>query len=485
MKTALSKFSIFFFLLILLGCNSDGDSKPVRDSVAAFLNGNEQAVFFGSFRLKQVLDKTEYQEEEKLNLLIGSEMKKLERVLNMNTPVYFVAEGPLGKDGSPKAVHLFLEVTNKDSLIAELSQRSFDVEEKGDFAFTQDGDFVLGIKDNLAIVTISGEDQDAEKLIKANFKATENDPIEGRLADLLDTKTDFSFVLNLEKLYAGSDTDLNKLSAAKHKELNALVKDAIIHTTVSFDHNSVILESKNYFSDALKKELFFRSDDSGSIVNKLNGGEGLMLAGLSFNLDMRKMENWYNKYSPESLEGIQKLLGMDSKLSGLVGGSRFLSNLGNGQFGLTVLGDPSAYSVNINSFLGANEPGKMLFSLVQHNIPLNLKYEYKDDGVYGSGSVMSEGVMNAEGKVDLPNGCSVFGKKGITAFVSFDGIDLEEFGFSGPMRLLEIVEYATFEYDENGGKLFIKAIDGEDHILKDVMGILMDELASEIGGIAI
>ena len=50
---------------------------------------------------------------------------------------------------------------------------------------------------------------------------------------------------------------------------------------------------------------------------------------------------------------------------------------------------------------------------------------------------------------------------------------------------MEIVKYATFEYNEDGGRLVIKAKDGQENILKQAMGILIDELSSEIGGMAI
>jgi len=85
----------------------------------------------------------------------------------------------------------------------------------------------------------------------------------------------------------------------------------------------------------------------------------------------------------------------------------------------------------------------------------------------------------------LPKGCEGFGKKGFTAFLNFRDVDLEEFGFEGEMRLMEIVEYVTLEYDNKGGKLYIKAKKGQENVLKQAMDVIMEDLTEQISNMAI
>ncbi len=291
--------------------------------------------------------------------------------------------------------------------------------------------------------------------------------------------------MKLENLYGTSNTDLAKLDEKTRTEITNMVKDSYIATSFRFENGAAIVESKNHFNQELKDQLFFRSDKTSKIYNKLNRGEGIMLAALAVNLDLDKMEEFSLKYSPETMQTINTYMGMDNGIIGLFGSQRILSKLGDGQFGLAFYGDPMENSLNVNSYWGATDSGKQLFKLVSQNIPMELDYQYEKDGVYGSGSFnLTEG-GDPNARIPLPKGCEVFGTKGITAFVNFRDVDMELFEFSGANRLLEIVEYATFEYDENGGKLYIKAKDGEENVLKQALNIMIDQLTMLIGQVEV
>ena len=88
--------------------------------------------------------------------------------------------------------------------------------------------------------------------------------------------------MHLANLYETSDTDLNKLDVEKQKEIKEMMSGAFIQTVFKFENGSAIIASKNIFSEKLKNELFFRSDNSSKIVNKLlfyRNGENPRLHG--------------------------------------------------------------------------------------------------------------------------------------------------------------------------------------------------------------
>jgi hypothetical protein len=483
------KKAILFSILLgfITACSGDkNEGKDLKLYVSSFIKQNSNVVAFGSAEIKSILNKTDYKSNDKLDVLLSGELSKIDHVLDINSPVFFVAEGPFKSDGSPEALHIFIKVKNEDSLLIELNERSFDVNKSGKINYTEDGDFVMGIQNDLAIVTIKGSNEyKAKDLVASTFKMAQSDPNGGTVDEILNLDGDMVFGMHLANLYETSDTDLNKLDVEKQKEIKEMMSGAFIQTVFKFENGSAIIESKNIFSEKLKNELFFRSDNSSKIVNKLDKGSGLMIAGVSVNIDMNKLEKFYAKYSPETLENVTSGLGLAGGVFSLMGSENILSKLSDGQFGATVIGNPMANTFGVNAFFGATETGKSMFAMFEKSIPVDLNYAYKNDGIYGTYSVFAGSDSDKTSSVKLPKGCDVFGKKGITAFVNFDGIELEDFGFSGPQKLLEIVKYATFEYNEDGGRLVIKAKDGQENILKQAMGILIDELSSEIGGMAI
>ena len=69
--------------------------------------------------------------------------------------------------------------------------------------------------------------------------------------------------------------------------LNNLTKESIIPfigTIVKFEDGAAIIETKNYFSDALKAKMFFNSDSKAPVLSKL--GKGNARVGFSTNIDI-------------------------------------------------------------------------------------------------------------------------------------------------------------------------------------------------------
>lgn len=486
MDSILKRLIPFVLLsLLIVSCSGDGDDgRELKSYVASYLNGNKKVAVFGSVNVKEFLDKTGYEKNDKLKVLIGTEVSKINSVMNIDQPLYYVVEGPFLEDGSPAAVHLFMKVKNKDSLIIELNSRSFDVTEKKKFAYTEDGDFVLGITDDLAIATIRPDDYVAEQVVKANLKEVEKEEIGGRTKEILEKKGDVVMAVNLENLYGTSNTDLQKLDAAKRKSIEAMVKDSYMVTSFQFDEGEATINIDHLFSDALQKEMFFRKDSSTKIFSKLNRGEGIMLAGAAVNIDVAKLEHFLSTYSPETLGSLSSQLGLGGGMMGLLDSDRILSKLSDGQMGIALFGDPMQNSFGVNTFYGTTDPGKMLVSMMQESLPKG-DYEYKDDGVYGNFDMSFGGGEKSNAVLKLPKGCEGFGKDGLTAFLSFQDIDIEEFGLEGEMKVVEIVDYATLSYGNEGGRIYIKAKKGKENILKQAMDVVLSELTENISNISI
>jgi hypothetical protein len=89
------------------------------------------------------------------------------------------------------------------------------------------------------------------------------------------------------------------------------------------------------------------------------------------------------------------------------------------------------------------------------------------------------------GKVKLPKGCENFGKSGISAFISFAGIDYNDMDLDGGQNFVRAIEYVTFEYTNEGGKIYVKARNGQENVLEQVIRELMSAMTDDISRMSI
>ena len=62
---------------------------------------------------------------------------------------------------------------------------------------------------------------------------------------------------------------------------------------------------------------------------------------------------------------------------------------------------------------------------------------------------------------------------------------MSTFDLEGGAKILNIIRYINFEVDENGARIFIKAKNGKENILKQSMNFFLQEFESQISGISI
>ena len=487
MKNIDKLFNCVSFILlgfVLFSCSDTNKTDP-KDSMSSFINNNEAIVAFGTVDLKGILEKVDYENVPKIGKLLSTEVATIERFIDLKAPIYYALQGPIDMDGSPEATYAFLGVLNSDSLVAELTQRGFDVGLKDEIQYCQDGDVAIGVKGNLAIIITKNSDFDTEKLVLDTYAKIDGSKSEGTVDEVLSQKGDFVLGVNMHSLYTTSNTDLEELDDAVKKELDEILTNTYVQTVVKFEDGAAILETKNYFSEKLKDQMFFNTDDSAPILAKL--GKGKARFGLSMNLDMQKMQSFIDAYSPETMRDLGSLMGGPAQMALMAAGDDGLAGLFNGKFGIVMFGDPNldgALVPDFNFYLGLAPRGQDLAQMAKGMLDYVMSEVSLDkDGI--SGYSNSSNSSGGNGKITLPEGCENFGKSGISAFINFEGLDYDEMDLEGGGNVLRVVKYITFDYDENGGRVYIKAIEGKENILKQATGVLVEEFSSEIMGISI
>lgn len=474
---------LFIITIVLVSCGGNKDNRPLQEYVSAFLKDNKTIFAFGKADINTILNKTEYKKIPKLGVAIGVELEAFKKSINTETPVYFAIEGPLLEDGTPNTTFAFFEVVNADSLSQKLTQQGFDLDKAGDIQFFQSGDVAFGIRNNLAVLVSKKEEFDGKKILVSTFDKVKDDLSKGKVDEILAAKGDVVMGMSVENLYGTSNTDLSDLSKEKQTSIKELVADSYIQTSLSFDQGAVVIETKNFFSDILKSKMFFKKDGSASIVSNL--GTGNPKLGLAMNLDMKKIQAFMDEYSPNAMKDLAEMMGGEFQMAMAMGGSDGLSGLFSGELAAVMVGAPTETQgmSDFNIFVGLGKNGRTLAEGFKDLLALGMaKVDLNKKGLSAFSS--ANFVPQAGKKLMIPPGCEGFGKKGITAFIYLDGLDLSSFELEEEQKIIYLIKYVTFEMDENGSKIYLKAKDGKENMLKQAADVVIKELAGKIEGLS-
>ena len=137
---------------------------------------------------------------------------------------------------------------------------------------------------------------------------------------------------------------------------------------------------------------------------------------------------------------------------------------------------------DFNAYVGFGDKGKSLADMAKSFLSGGTMLT--DINAKGMSFYSSANFAPVSGKkLKLPEGCENFGKKALTGFINFEGMDVSSLELEGGAKILNIIKYINFEMDENGGKIVIKAKEGKENILKQSMQFFLKEFESQIGAI--
>lgn len=469
-------FPFFIGFFLLFSC-SDKTSRPIDKAVSAFINGNDKAVSFGSVDFQKILDKAEYKSVPKVGKLIE---ERLGNVLNTKSSVYYVVEGPFDRNGNPSATYAFFDVANKDSLVELLGSSGLYMEESDEMKYNLNSDVSIGVKGDLAILITKKEDYDGKALLEAAFEKTTGDVSGGKTDQLLAKKNDINMNVFLQNLYGTSNTDLARLDEAKQKEIQAMMKDSYIHSSINFEKGQLVLKSENMFSDALQKRMFFKEDGQGAVVNKL--GKGKACLGVAANFDMAKIESYIDDFAPKVKDKILNAR-TETSLAAMLLGDHPLTKVFSGVAGIVVVGDPrmTGFTPEVNFNVGIGSEGKPFVNVAAGAMLKRFNYVVTDTDLMASSPNAGAG----QASLYIPECGKDFGREGITAFADLENMDMQSFGLPMKYKWVGLIKNVTFKMNNKRGELVVNALDPNRNILKQMVDLYVKDIEKQVGGMAI
>lgn len=479
------------FLIVLAGlsllssCSGDTENRTAGEYLSAYLKDNKKVMAFGKIDLDQILEKADYKNIPKMNVLINEEITQYKNAIEMAQGVHFAVEGPLDLGGNPSQVVALVRVKNADSLVNKINSQGLMMQESGGLQFVQDGEVSIGVSENLAVFMVRPGKYDSKKSLKEIIKKCEGDLSSGKVEQIIKQKGDITFGMSLENTYLTSNTSMRKLDAAKKKELEALVSDSYLKGSIAFNKGEAVFETEHLFSDELLSRMSLLEDPEAKVKSKLGSGKARI--GLAVNADVKKMENFMMDFSPDYQREVRNFNFLSMFSSGKSDNS--LTKLWSGIFGLVAIGDLKSGGglvpeVNFHVGLGENgkEMSKNLLGTVTNTESKNgemvfngITFNINDTEISGS-SVINP----TSGKLEIPAFADNFGKKGITGFVDLTGLDLKSMGLEDGAKSLYAVQYVVFEVTNKSSKMIVRGKNPNLNILKQIADVYIEDIKEQL-----
>ena len=469
----MKKFFFCLSILFILSACGGSNQKTIEESFTSFVQSNNKVVAFGSVNVKEILNKADYSKIPKFGGIIATQLTSFSGSINLDKPLYFAAEGPFDTKGMPAALYVFAESKNQDSVTKKMKSLGYEMieEKENKFSFYQDKQMSISVKESLMIGVFKPSTKDFKSIIASSFKMSENEIKEDRIKQMVESKEDIVAGVNLESLFATSNTDLEKLPKEKKEMVKSMMKSSYILNTLSFNAGEMVFKTQNYFSEELKKRIPLKQEAAGNVLKNLGTGEPRL--GLLLNLDFAK------------LNGLIKDLMLEDEIGGFTEGftteemsfSEIYGEVLNGQLGAVVYEETMAeggLTPQTNVYVGLGKQGKEGFDKLKIPGLSLIERDIFDTHVL---FFSSKDFKPSAEPIKVAQGCENFGSKPISGFIHLNGIPVEDFDAEGAFKFVEKIDYIYFEYGVDGGILKLQAIDQKTNILKQSVDQALAQLS--------
>ena len=493
----------FFISLFLIGCGGKSLS-DLNTDVARFVSSSDDVVGYGYVNLVAIKEKSQLSQEPTIGEFLNKELNSIENSLKLTDKVYYALEGPLSGDGMPKYTYVFMTVENEDSTLQMFQKMNFSFEEEKDLMFSYDENTAVGFNENIVVMVLGNFGGNPKDKLLAAFASFKNKEKDKNAIEILATKTDVLLAGDIENLYRTSNTSLNTLEVNNKAEINEMVKDGHFFMTVDFNKGD--LTAKMDFSrvnDKMKENTFFKREVANDMLKNI--GPGQPIVAMVMSLDIEKLENIMNDFSPGTEKLFYQSMGpMGDMFASLTGEN--LSDILNGDMGVVVTKEVSASLIegvegipNSHLYLGLGKNPQNMKDLIEtfarEDVIVDLGDGYykidqstllmKDKSILlHSNDTLKSNFKTAE--IQISAGMDDFGSTPFSLFV-----DLNKFTESGLNQIssqydmvLSIADYMTVCADNEQVTMKVVFKNKEVNILKQVIDVFKEDLQMRMGGIS-
>ena len=488
----LSLLSAVLVLVVITSCG--GSSGEGLDKyVGQYLDNNSDAILIMKMDVAGIMDKSDVKNLPDVGFQLLETFNKIDSSMALSEHVYMIASGPLDYDGMPENTALFIAVKDKEEAAKMFNEMGYFFEEIDGVNLHDEDGLAIGYTDDLAIIGITGVDSLAQSFVSEAFIRAKKGTMNEFVMKNMDYEGDMIISLNLQNLYATSNTDLNQLPVQQLEKIKQLAENSYVNTALSFNDGEIVVETHLAFNEELQKAMFFDESGNVDVLTKLGPGEPL--AAFSMNLDLDKMETFMTEVYPEGMKEMYKNLGPQGMILEAIGGGK-LSSFVNGEFAVAITGFSEAMlfavpQVNVYSGLGesSGDFSDLLIALLEEQEATQLgegvfdyegmKIKFNSSGVFVTSDTNLTDDQLGNTPMKVPAGIQGFGEKPFTFYVDFTKLKFSEGAeiMAGEAEIvMEELAYIYFEADNTKSKLVIKTTDGSVNVLKKSVDVALEAI---------
>lgn len=300
--------ALVLIAFVFVGCSGEDKDEKVtfKEGVHAFIHNNKNVVAYGHVDMQAIMTKGKFDSNPMISAFAGTEIEKLKTEIDMKTPLYYVVEKQ--KDKKDPRVFFFAKLTDQEKLVQDMKGgKGFVFKEMDGITYTEDGDFVVGLKDEIAVVIVQGGDYKAGEVVKEAFKFTEGDQPSSEMKAQIERSGDITLSLALSGI-ADQVPSNSPLSASDLKGVKSF-------TSINFEDGQAVLTSEWDLPADVKSKLGLSKSGTPLISEKVVNGEGDVVAAVQVSMTSKVGGIDSAKELERTLATYKALLGMgDSEL---------------------------------------------------------------------------------------------------------------------------------------------------------------------------
>ena len=462
---------ILFSIALFTSCTDEKKKRGLSEKFSAYSNQNQAVIFSGKVYLNTILENADYQHIPKINTLISSELKAFNQSIYIDSGIYFSVEGLLNKTGIPSVFNVFARIKNKESMQKKIASLGLLLEHTNNLDYAIGPNYSIGIQDDILIIHYQDQGEISADHFQKLFKQLNKD--EGTRIELLkhDNKQAIQWTTHLEHIYQLYAKNFNiHLDDLKQKEIESLLKEAKLSSTLTFESGGISINTKHHFSTALKNRLFFEKSTANSL-STLSPGKATL--GMSMQFNPLKIQTLVEDFIPDFFDRLGEIHG-NIALGMMALGNRPVTNLFGGRLALVYFGESDSHSFHVT--LG--DAGKSISNLTQSFFSANplyhLKINEKEIVAIGKNHVSKH-----EGLV-IPSFAKDFGTHGIDFFMDVHDYNAKQPIMEETYPFLEAISWIKISVSNDGSMIRIQGKDAKIGILKQISNVYLNKIRDAV-----
>ena len=463
--------SLLFLMLVtfLTSCSNEAKERNLKEKFNQYANQNQQVIFSGKINIKDILQNADYQHIPKLNNLISKEILEFNQGIHIDSGIYFSVEGLLDHEGNPLEVHVFATLKNKDSIQDKIASLGLMLEHGKNLDYALGNSYGVGIQGNVVVFHFQKQGAITQNQFSTIFQRL-NQVKALAINNQSFTKGTIELHTHIDHIYElYKQNHAISLDKIKLKEVEQLLKNATLTTTLTFEGGGITIKTKHHFSESLKKRMIFDSHAANSLGSLAKGNVTL---GVSMHLDPMKIQTLIEDFNPDFFEELGQTHG-NIAFGMLALGNRPVSNLLGGQLTLLYYGEDNSHS----AYIALGDEGKSISHLMHSFFSTNPLYNLNihEKAVVAT----SKTHVISQQQLILPVFANDFGTHGFDLFM-----DVTEYNSKQPVLVseypfLNVISWVKITATNEGSTIRIQGKDSEQGILKQVVDLYVEQIKKQ------